>query len=348
LRGWLAAVVVLSACRAEPRANGGDDTDTVIPDAPALFDAPDGTGCTPTTPRTAAPESFYGPEGLEDHLGSLLDVAEHTLALQMYLFDDPVLRDRVIAAKQRGVDVRVLLDPGEHANAAIAQAFVQQGIATRNTPPIYSYSHAKYFVIDDEIGVIMSMNFNTGAMNYERNYGFIDQDPDDVADLMRIFTMDWAAAGNQTPRPANLACTRLIVSPDNSRQRVLDFIGGAKTTLDVEAMYVTDSSVSSAIVAAAQRGVVVRVMLEDPAQQDGNQAVANAFAADGIPVHFATDQFFLHAKLLVADGVAFVGSENYSTTSLTQNREVGALLIEPDAVAPIQAQYEADWAATAP
>jgi len=65
-------------------------------------------------------------------------------------------------------------------------------------------------------------------------------------------------------------------------------------------------------------------------------------------VKYAVSQFYLHAKLLIADGVAFVGSENMSTTSMTQNREMGALVFEPDQAAVIQNQFNADWAVTTP
>jgi phosphatidylserine/phosphatidylglycerophosphate/cardiolipin synthase-like enzyme len=264
----------------------------------------------------------------------------------MYSFSELPLADHVIAAHDRGVAVRVILDAGESGNDSIRQRFAQNSVPTRNAPAIYTYAHAKYMVLDGETGVIMSMNFDSGAMNDERNYGFVDRDAEDVADLQRIHTMDWAAGGDQAPRPANLACTRLIVSPDNSLARVLAVIGGAQHTLDIEAQYITDSQVSSAVVAAALRGVAVRVILEDPAQQAGNGDVGAAFGSAGIPVQYAVAQFYVHAKLIVADGVPFIGSENYSQTSLSMNREVGGLVFESDSAQIVQAQFAADWVST--
>jgi hypothetical protein len=43
--------------------------------------------------------------------------------------------------------------------------------------------------------------------------------------------------------------------------------------------------------------------------------------------------------------VALVGSENVSTTSLTKNRELGALVFEAGPTQQIETQYDADWAA---
>jgi len=189
--------------------------------------------------------------------------------------------------------------------------------------------------------VIMSMNWNVDAMRNERNYGIVDRDPEDIADVQAIFNQDWAISNGQTAQPADLTCTRLIVSPNNAKQRLLELIASAQTTLDVELMYVSEVTIRNAIGAAKMRGVDVRVIIGDPA----DDSVAY-FKTLGIPVKTATT-FYLHAKLIVTDSVAFVGSENMSFTSLTKNREVGALVFEPASFAPIKQQFDADWTASA-
>jgi len=315
-------------------------------DAP--LDAPDGTGCTTTTPRTQVPETFVGPMGLETRLGTLIDSAQHTLDVQMYLFTVHSLSDKIIAAKTRGVTVRVILDPDEAGNQQVTPSFTSAGINWKNASAVYSFSHAKYLIIDGQTAVIMSMNFNLDAMQNERNYGMVDKDPEDVADVQRIFDQDWGLANGQMPPAADLACTRLIVSPANAEQRLYEHIYGAQTTLDIEALYVTDSGLRTAITNAKSHGANVRIILEDPSDQPQNQSAADYFKGLGIPVKFASTQFYLHAKLIISDGVAFVGSQNLSATALSMNREVGALVFEPTAEAVIEQQFEADWTATTP
>lgn len=321
------------------------DASTETPDA-APPDGPDGVGCTPLTARTAPPETFIGPDGLQDRLAALIDSAQHTLDVQMYLFTVDALANRLVAAKQRGVAVRILLDPDEAGNARVEPAFSSASVPYRMASTIYAFSHAKYLVIDGQTAVIMSMNFNTDAMSSERNYGMVDRDLEDVADVAAIFAQDWALAGGEPPKPANLACTRLIVAPDNARLRIIEHVNSARATLEIEALYVSDVNVRNAIGAAKQRGVNVRVILETPSDQPTNTDATTFFKSLGIPVHYATTQFYLHAKLITADGVAFVGSENFSISGLTKNREVGALVFEPAAAQVMATQFEADWAAT--
>ncbi|MEO6774089.1 MAG: phospholipase D-like domain-containing protein [Kofleriaceae bacterium] len=338
--------VVLFALLAVACRQGGDAFEDAPADSPP--DGVDGTGCTPLTPRTVPVQAFIGPTGLQDRIAAAIDGAQHSLDLQMYLFSVKDLAQHLVAARQRGLAIRVILDPDEAANKSIETILSNGGVQWKPSSSVYQYSHAKYLVIDRSTAIVMSMNFNPDAMTKERNYGFVDQDPEDVTDVQNVFEMDWLLAQGKTPPAADLTCTRMIISPVNSFQRVLDHINGAQHTLDVEVMYIADATIQNAIGTAASRGVTVRVIVEDPNDTTQNAGVAAFMAARGIPVKYAVQQFYLHAKLLVADGVAFVGSENMSTTSMTANREVGALVFEPDQAAIIQQQFEADWAITTP
>ena len=149
--------------------------------------------------------------------------------------------------------------------------------------------------------------------------------------------MDWAAAGGEPAQPADLSCTRLIVSPNNARQRLIELVDSATRTLEVEVMYLSETGVRDAIGAAKQRGVEVRVILGDR-QDEADPVLAQPRDRREVP-----DTFSLHAKLLIADGVVFVGSENLSLTALTKNRELGALVFEPAAAAVVTTQFETDW-----
>lgn len=328
-------LLVLSACR--PQHSGDDDDDA---DAAVVPDGPDGSGCTALTPRMATPESFIGPNGLENRLNALIDGATSSLDVHMYLFTVTSLANKIVAAKQRGVSVRVILDPDSPGNANVTPIFTSGGVTWKNASTIYSYSHAKYLVIDRTTVVIMSNNFNYDAMSNERNYGMVDRDPEDVADVQAIFEQDWQLANGQPATAANLACTRLIVSPNNAKQRVIDHINSATSSLDVEVMYVSEMSVQNAIGAAKMRGVNVRVIINE-----ATDASVTYFKSLGIPVK-TPGSFYLHAKLLIADQVAFIGSENMSFTSLSKNREVGALVFEPSAFTPVKQQFETDWSSS--
>src|ERR1041385_2345246 len=145
---WFLALSIVTACRSE---NAGDDG---TPDA--AVDAPDGTGCLATTPRTTALNTFVGPSGLQPRLSTLIDSSQSTLDVQMYLFTVTALAQKIVAAKQRGVAVRVILDPDEAGNQAVTPTFTSGGVTWKNASTIYTFSHAKYLIIDHAQAVIMS------------------------------------------------------------------------------------------------------------------------------------------------------------------------------------------------
>ena len=292
--------------------------------------------------RAVTPELYTGPSGLETRMIGYIDGAETSLDLQMYLFTTDSIADAVIAAHGRGVDVRVLLDPDHEGNPDVRADLQAAGVAVRDAPSSYPFSHAKYMILDGDRAVIQSANFNYTSMASERNYGIVDRDPADVADLQRVFDTDWN--GPAAPTQPDLSCSRLIVTPINARSRLVTLISGATQTLDVEVIYMSDPNIRSAVLDAHARGIAVRVLLADPSDYPDNQFMIDMLETAGVPVRVATS-FNIHAKMIIADGVVFVGSQNMSTAALIQNREVGALVFEPGPAQVAITQFATDWAA---
>jgi phosphatidylserine/phosphatidylglycerophosphate/cardiolipin synthase-like enzyme len=337
---FLAALFVGLACVAGSGCRGDTGSDDQMGDDgvdPGDDDPIPDDGCSALSPRDVAAETFVGPMGLQQRMTQMIDGAQDTLDIAMYLWTVQAIASRVVAAQARGVTVRVLLDPDHEGNGTVRSMLTNGGVTHRNAPSLYSFSHAKYMLIDGDTAVIMSMNWNVDAMDNERNFGMIDRDPADVEDLQAIFNQDWAHSANETPVPADLSCTRLVVSPTNAKARLIEHINSADETLELEIMYLSEQGIRDAVIAAAERDVAVRVILTD----DADESIP-ALKAAGALVKTATS-YYNHAKLITADGIPFVGSENMSFTSLTRNREVGALITEDGPAEIINDQFEADW-----
>lgn len=108
-----------------------------------------------------------------------------------------------------------------------------------------------------------------------------------------------------------------------------------------------DTNIAQAIAADAQRGVQVQVVLPTPQKQpDANSNGIATIKAAGAQVK-EDPQLIMHAKMLVVDSKqAFVGSENFSTTSLDSNRELGLLLSDSQIISTLQQTFEQDWNAS--
>jgi phosphatidylserine/phosphatidylglycerophosphate/cardiolipin synthase-like enzyme len=312
-------------------SDGGAGADADNPD--------DGVGCTPYAARAAAPELFIGPTGLQSKLLSEIGSAQDELLIMMYLLTVDEFVSAIVAAKSRGVAVRVILDRDHDGNIDARSALTAASVEWRDSPAGFMHAHTKAMIIDGR-AIIMSSNLNYSSMTSERNYGVVDRDPEDVADLRAVFEADWADDGSYP----NLDCTRLLVSPVNARARVLGHINRATQSLDLSVLYAVDDTVRAALINRHNVGIDVRVLLADPREFSENYTAAEQLGNAGIEVKFL-QSVDLHAKLVLSDGMPLVGSHNMSFTSLTQNREIGVVITNETAAAAARAQFAQDWAA---
>src|SRR5262249_21050254 len=147
-----------------------------------------------------------------------------SIRLMVYMLGKNGAYATLLAKHAAGVEVRVILDGGKEKafNTPAFNGLQAAGVSVAWSDPKFAFMHAKSFVVDDSVAVISTGNFPKGLIGDERNYVARDTDPADVATLAAIFDADW------THQEPTLTCTRLLVSPVNSKQRILDEIGRAK------------------------------------------------------------------------------------------------------------------------
>jgi phosphatidylserine/phosphatidylglycerophosphate/cardiolipin synthase-like enzyme len=126
---------------------------------------------------------------------------------------------------------------------------------------------------------------------------------------------------------------------------MLGLVQGSQQTLDLYAEVLRDEEMLAALAAAAERGVVVRLIVSDSPEFARERA---QLAAAGVAIRLASS-LYIHAKVIVADGEkAFVGSQNLSATSLDLNRELGIVVDDPVSLARLMRTFEIDFRAGTP
>ena len=325
-------LALLAACKSPAPHEVPMPDAAVEPDAGADF-------CNDTDPRAPAVAIAATPEAGEQPYLDALAGAQSKIRVEIYEMGYGGILDQLTAKAQAGVTVQIIFDTSEKSvNQKYFDALTAAGAQTAWSSPQFTYQHAKFFVVDDQVAVISTGNFSKQySIDLERNFVATDKDPADLADLTALFDADWAGAA-----PA-MDCTRMIVSPINARSRVLDLIDGAKTTLTIESMQFADTAVRQHVAARVQAGVQVRAMLADAGWITANADAATFLKNLGVEVKYIPH---LHTKVVVADGArAYMGSENFSYTSLDKNREVGVVVTEASSIEPLTATFEKDWAA---
>jgi cardiolipin synthase len=128
----------------------------------------------------------------------------------------------------------------------------------------------------------------------------------------------------------------------------VDIIAGAKDTLLVENEEMEYATIVDALTAAAKRGVDVEVIMT--ASSSYTSEFKELLAAGvKLSTYASTASLYIHAKVIVADGTsAFVGSENFSTTSLNKNRELGLITTNATIVSSLGKTLASDYAGATP
>ncbi|MCY0869368.1 MAG: phospholipase D-like domain-containing protein, partial [Firmicutes bacterium] len=108
-----------------------------------------------------------------------------------------------------------------------------------------------------------------------------------------------SAAPSGFPTVQATTGTRLLIEPAAGPTPIDDAIDAAKQSIDVEMYLITDHQVERALIAAANRGVKVRVILDRTPEGLVSDAVSadQLLAQNGIAVRYAPSRFtFEHSK----------------------------------------------------
>lgn len=272
-----------------------------------------------------------------------IESAHKSIRLKMYLFTRDDVQDALIAAARRGIDVQVLMElnpsGGQATNVAIFDAMKNTAVKFKWTSFDFRFTHEKSLIIDDRLAFIMTHNITSSSFNTNREYGVIDTVPEDVAEVIRVYEADWAKI------QPDLTNARLVWSPVNARQRWIDLIDSAQTSLIIEQNAWGAPEIIDHVVRAINRGVAVRAIFSPnyPIESDMDEPNRDLIRRTGAQVKYLSRPY-IHAKMFLVDGVrAFIGSENVTNNSLDNNRELGIIFDQGDAVATVRQAFERDW-----
>ena len=276
-----------------------------------------------------------------------IEDASRTLRVKMFVFSDPSLLTAVIAARRRGVKVRVMLNParrsGEHDNEATRKALERADIDVKDANPAFDLTHEKSMVVDDETAFVKSLNWATANLTETRDYAVVTTHSHDVAEIIECFEADWH---RQTFEPRDKG--HVAWCPGPGRDRICRFIDQASHRLFVQNERFQDMVIIERLVRAARRGVRVDVMARPPHTLKRDKLVEGVGGLRimddvGIKIH-KLKHLRLHGKMLLADGVAaIVGSINFADGSLDGRRELAIEVRDDHVVERLHRVARHDW-----
>jgi phosphatidylserine/phosphatidylglycerophosphate/cardiolipin synthase-like enzyme len=282
----------------------------------------------------------------------VIDQARHTVDLNVYYLSSRPILDALRAAHARGVVVRVILDgrPWHISPQQVqqeARAVVETGAKLHWAPGRFEagpgrfvYDHAKYVVTGHTVE-IGTANFAYSDFHFNRDYLDITHNQNIVRAARDVFMADWT---NQ--RAGNWPHRILVLSPGSTYKIVSIIDQPGNVEIETEEMG-DDRAVLNALARKGKQAwVILPASISAADKRNASWLAAHGVHVRLMPVH----PTYLHAKLICTANEAFIGSENFSYSSLGSygNREVGVILHKASEAHRLQVQFRHDWSRSRP
>ncbi len=279
---------------------------------------------------------------------SLIDSARHSVEVTMYELTDELVEQALVAAAARGVHVAVLLDPGQYGAGQPLNDAAYRYLSTHNVsvawaPAYFALTHQKSLLIDRRVAAIMTLNLTPAYYSSSRDFAVLDYRPADIAQVAQTFTADLY---HQQITPG-AGSGDLVWSP-GAQAPLGALIVHARRSLQIESEEMDDPAMTDDLCQAARRGVHVQVLMT---YQSAWRSALTYLTRCGAqvrtyPPSASGAALYIHAKLVRVDSsTIFIGSQNLSHQSLTDNRELGIVTHSPQIVASTGQTFSSDFAA---
>jgi len=278
---------------------------------------------------------------------ALIDQAEEHIRIKQFKLQSKVIEQALLRAHQRGVTVRVMLNPhtsgGDRWNDEAFALLQSWGIDVAWTSEAFPVTHEKSLVVDRTCALVGSFNFSDKYFTETRDYGIVSYSPPLVEQVIAGFEADW----NREFFHPDLA-VGLVWSSVHSRGQMARIIDLANKSLWIQHPKFVDAVILERIISARERGVKVRLLC------GGKRGISDWDIYDtfssfrvlkrcGVKIR-RQKNLKLHCKLILVDGVyAQTGSMNIDRSAFDVRRELGIESDAPEVIDRLKRVFESDW-----
>lgn len=274
----------------------------------------------------------------DDGIQPLLDgieKAKKNIRILIFRFDRAEIEKALVAAVARGVTVQALIahtnQGGDKNLRRLEMRLLEKGVTVTRTADDLVRYHGKMMIVDDKWLYVLAYNYTHLDIDLSRSFGIVTRTAGVVEEATRLFDADAHRQPYTESKDKDL-----VVSPVNARERLVDFIDGAKKQLLLYEMKISDREFVKLLDKKISEGVDVRVLSRASAKGGGS-----------IPVRRMNTR--LHLRAILRDGAAaFVGSQSLRKLELEARREIGVIVHDKAAIKKMEQVFEQDWKKSEP
>jgi len=362
--------ILMVSCDAVPPINPPIDVAT-LPDSP-VTEAPNQLPTEPPVGATSTaswwdvyftyPLTINDPNNIADSIEQKLidriNAAQTSIHIASFEFDLTPVAEALIAAHNRGVDVRWVTDnefglgadsdPGNGQFAMLQNAGIEVRADTRT-----ALMHNKFWIFDGQI-------LWTGSTNITKN-GIFVQDNNTIVfrsvKLAQIYENEFQEMwdGKFGPKsPSQLPDQSIVLngtpiqviftSEDHALElSIIPLVSQATTSIRFLAFSFTDYPLAQAMIDRAQQGVDVAGVF-DKTQSGGTGAELKTLYCANVPVRQDGNPQFMHNKIIIIDArYVITGSLNFSTSAEESNDENVIIIDNPEIAKLYMEDFDRVW-----
>ncbi len=305
-----------------------------------------------TDPKIPFDEVTTG--GVDDSIVWLIDHTQNTIDAAMFEFNLEDVAQALIAAHNRGVQVRMVYDNEHTADDPQMQELIDAGIPA--TPDERSaFMHNKFIVFDHNIVWTGSLNFTVGGV-YRNNNNAIAIISPELADnytneFEKMFNGTFGPSKtSDTPHPGvqvgDMWVENYFAPEDDVITQVISVVSEAQQSIHFMSFSFTVDPLGQAMIDRAAAGVDLRGIFESTGANTQYSECPPLLNA-GYDVRLDNNPATFHHKVIIIDGqIVVTGSFNFSQNATTSNDE-NLLIIHNPAIAALYENEFNKWYAQA-
>lgn len=268
--------------------------------------------------------------GLDSPLVTAIDAARLTVDMAVYSLNLRSVRDALIRANDRGVQVRVVME-SDNMDGSAPQALLDAGI------PILGdrregLMHDKFVVIDRSEVWLGSMNFTYSGVYEDNNQLLcirsVKMAENYTKEFEEMFLDDMFGSDvmAETPNPQfgiDGTDVEVYFSPDDGvAAHIREILSNAEESIYFMAFSFTTDEFGEIIRAKAEEGLTVSGVMEDQQIKSNIGTEYDPFKHAGLDVFVDGNEGQMHHKTFIVDEkIVITGSYNFSNSAETRNDE---------------------------
>jgi phosphatidylserine/phosphatidylglycerophosphate/cardiolipin synthase-like enzyme len=295
---------------------------------------------------------------IEERLIQFINNAQVSIHIASFEFDLTPVANALIAAKNRGVDVKWVTDdenglkydvqPGRGQFALLQAA----GIEVKDDKGRSALMHNKFWIFDQQITWTGSTNITKSGIFNQNNNVLIARSQEIAYIFEREFQEMWN--GQFGPRAPSTVSNQwaildgtpiqvLFSAEDHAINNLIALVNDAKINIRFLAFSFTDYPLAQAMIDRSKAGVDVKGVYETFGSTATGSELKTFWCAH-VPVRQDGNASFLHDKIIIIDNsIVVTGSLNFSSNADDSNEENVVILDNTEIAGLYLQEFEKLW-----